>query len=227
MSGWRTAAAMAVTLASTVGAAGRLSAQVGHNPAHSPYRDIPRGFMIRLTTGYFAGARGKVPVGPSRGPTGGIRLEYLASNVLAITGDLAYAQTDAFYVTAYDTVPRTVGPIDSDLILANFGLQLSLTGAKTVYGFQPYFGATVGLVYGSAFAADTSGYDFGTKLTYGPELGVRWFPARRLSFEAAGRLIVYKMRYPFSYLLAVLPPNANLSESTVHPWATLGVAWTF
>jgi hypothetical protein len=217
----------AVVLALTVFPLLPLSAQVGHNPGSSPYHDVRRGLMIRLAAGYFGGTRGKVPVGPSQGPTGGVRLEYLAGNVLTITGGLAYARTDAFYVTAYDTVPRQVGPLNSHLVLADMGLQVSLTGAKTVYGVQPYVGANLGIVFGSAFTADTSGYIFGTKFSFGPEAGLRWFPARRLSFEASGRLVYYKMQYPLSYKLYVLPVNAKLSESTVHPWATFGVAWTF
>ena len=216
-----------VLLALTLLPAVPLAAQVGHNPASSPYHDVRRGLMVRPMIGYFGGTRGKVPVGPSDGPTGGIRIEYLAGSVLAITGGLSYAQTTAFYMTAYDTVPRKVGPIDNDLVLADFGLQVSLTGAKTVFGFQPYVGGNLGVVFGSTIAADTSGYTFGTKLSYGPEVGLRWFPARRLSFEAAGRLMVYSMRYPLSYELYILPLTAKLTESTVHPWATFGVAWTF
>jgi hypothetical protein len=216
-----------VVLVVSLAAPRLLPAQVGHDPGGSPYHDIRRGIMIRVGTGYFGGTRGKVPVGPSYGPTGSVRLEYLAGNVLAVTAGLAYAQTDANYVTAYDSVPRTVGPINNDLVMADMGIQAALTGAKTVYGFQPYVGVNLGLVFGSALAADTSGYSFGTKFTFGPEVGVRWFPARRLSFEAAGRLVYYKMQYPLSYKLFVLPLTAKLTEQTVHPWATVGVAWTF
>jgi hypothetical protein len=205
----------------------RLSAQVGHDPGASPYHDIRHGAMVRVVGGYFGGTRGKIPVGPSYGPTGGLRLEYLAGNMLVFTTGIAYAQTDAYYVTAYDSTPKRVGPINNDIVLADVGLQLSLTGGKSFHGLQPYVGGTLGLAFGSTIAADTSGYQFGTKFTYGPEAGIRWYPARRLTFEFGGRMVFYKLQYPPAYKLYLLPLTAPLTEMTSHPWATVGVAWTF
>ena len=205
----------------------RLSAQVGHDPAHSPYRDVLRGPMVRITTGYFSGTRGRIPVSPSDGPTGGLRFEYPMSNLLTFAAGVAYAQTDAFFFDPNDSVPQAKGPINNDLLLFDLGLQASLTGAKTFHGLQPYVGASLGLVFGSAVASDTSGYSFGTKLSYGPELGIRWHPTRRLSFEAGYRLLFYKLRYPFSYQPKLLPLGAPLSQLTAHPWAMFGIGWTF
>ena len=205
----------------------RLTAQVGHNPGASPYHDLRRGAMLRLVGGYFGGERGKIPVGATHGWTGGLRFEYQASNVIILTTGIAYAQTDAFYVTARESPPDTVGPVDHALVLADAGLQISLTGGKTFHGLQPYIGTTVVLAFASAIAADTSGYDFGTKITAGPEAGIRWYPGRRVSFELGGRIVYYRLQYPANFRIALLPPNASLTEWTAHPWATFGVAWTF
>ena len=205
----------------------RLAAQVGHDPGTSPYHDLRRGAMVRLVGGYFGGERGKVPVGASHGWTGGLRFEYQASNVIIFTTGIAYARTDAFYVTARESPPDTVGPVNSALVLADAGLQISLTGGKTFHGLQPYIGGTVGLAFGSKIAADTSGYDFGTKVTAGPEAGIRWYPGRRVSFELGGRIVYYRLQYPSIFRVALLPSNASLTEWTAHPWATFGVAWTF
>ena len=204
-----------------------LSAQVGHSPGASPYHDLRRGAMVRLVGGYLGGQRGKIPVGASHGWTGGLRFEYQASNVIIFTTGIAYARTDAFYVTARESPPDTVGPVNSALVLADAGLQISLTGGKTFHGLQPYIGGTVGLAFGSPIAADTTGYDFGTKIAAGPEAGIRWYPGRRVSFELGGRIVYYRLQYPAIYRLALLPPNASLTEWTAHPWATFGVAWTF
>ena len=224
-SGWRALAGLAVFLSAYPSI--RLSAQVGHDPAQSPYRDVLRGPMVRVTTGYFSGTRGRIPVSPSDGPTGGLRFEYPMSNLFTFAAGVAYAQTDAFFFDPNDSVPQAKGPINNDLMLFDLGLQASLTGAKTFHGFQPYVGASLGLVFGSAFASDTSGYSFGTKLSYGPELGIRWHPTRRLSFEAGYRLLFYKLRYPFSYRPKLLPLGAPLTQLTAHPWAMFGIGWTF
>src|SRR5260370_15005557 len=55
--------------------AGALSAQVGYDPAHSPYRDIPGGGVAVVSAGYLGGSRGSVGVGLSNGATGGPRHE--------------------------------------------------------------------------------------------------------------------------------------------------------
>jgi opacity protein-like surface antigen len=204
-----------------------LPAQVGHDPGASPYHDLRRGATVRLFTGYFGGGRGHVPVGPADGPTGGVRLEYALGGVLSLTAGAAYAQTDAFFFDPNDSIPQQQGPVDNDLVLADAGLQASLTGGKTYHNLQPYVGATLGLVFGTAIGADTSGYSFGTKFSYGPEAGVRWYPSRRLSVDFGWRLVMYRLRYPLSYRPKLIPPFGALSDGTKHTWATVGVGWTF
>lgn len=222
--------AFATAFVLTAWPADHLSAQAGHDPASSPYKDLRRGLTLRVTTGYFAGSRGpdSIPVGATKGATAGLRLELQASSALIVATGVSYANTTELYKTAYDSSPRTVGPINNDLVLADFGILLSLTGGKTWRGFQPYVGATMGLAFGSKIAADTSGYNFGTKFTYAPEFGVRWYPARRVSAELAGRVLVYHLAFPSSYRFHVLPNILSpLSATTIHPWATFGLAWTF
>src|SRR2546427_4994100 len=51
------------------------AAQVGHDPGHSPYRDVRRGAAWVLTFGNLGGSRGSVGVGLSSGKTGGNRCE--------------------------------------------------------------------------------------------------------------------------------------------------------
>lgn len=206
-----------------------LSAQAGHDPAHSPYRDIRRGITLRITEGYFGGSRGpdSTPVGATKGATTGVRLELQASGALIVAAGMSYANTTAIYVTAYDSVPRRIGPINNDIILADLGVLLSLTGGKTWHGFQPYAGATLGLAFGTKIREDTSGYNFGTKFTYAPEVGLRWYPARRFSAELGGRVLVYHLSFPTSYRFRLIDIPKPLSATTIHPWATLGLAWTF
>lgn len=221
--------ALATAIILTFRPAERLSAQAGHDPANSPYRDIRRGLTLRVTGGYFGGSRGSdtTPVAATNGPTTGVRLELQASGALTVAAGVAYAKTTAKYVTAFDSVPRQIGPVNSGLVLVDFGVLLSLTGGKTWRGFQPYVGGTLGLAFGSKIAADTSGYKFGTKFTYAPEVGVRWYPARRLSVDFGGRLLVYHLSFPTIYRLHVLSVTAPLSEPSVHPWGTVGLAWAF
>jgi hypothetical protein len=220
----------------------RLAAQVGYDPGHSPYHDIRRGPVVMANFGYLGGSRGSVGVGLANGPTGGIRWEPQFGAIGASLG-VAYARTTSFAVDpTQDSASRKSGPFDNTLVLADAGLQLVLTGRKTWRGFAPFVGGALGVAVGSTESRDTSGYKFGTKITLAPNAGVRWYPARRLSVRGDVRLLLWKLKYPISYKVppgpptcttgapgcsAVLPTTASLTEWTSHPWATIGVGWTF
>src|SRR5260370_42271443 len=50
---------------------GALAAQVGDDPAHSPYRDIPGGGVAVVGAGYLGGSRGSGGGGLANGAPGG------------------------------------------------------------------------------------------------------------------------------------------------------------
>lgn len=210
-----------------------LSAQVGYDPAHSPYHDMPRGAVTVASFGYLAGGRGSLGVGPANGLTAGLRYEVQFGAVGASLG-MAYAQGTRFVVLPADSAARrTTGPFDDHVVLADAGLQLILTGRKTWHGFSPFIGAGLGVALGSKLPRDTSGYTFGTKFTLMPNAGIRWYPARRISIRTDLRVVFWKLRYPLSYRVpgadgtSVLSITSPLEDWTAHPWATIGVGWIF
>ena len=213
---------------------GALSAQVGYDPAHSPYRDIPGGGVAVVSIGSLTGSRGSVGVGLSNGATGGLRYEVPFGAIGASLG-LAYGLTTRYVVDpTQPAATRKTGPYDNPVVLADAGLQLVLTGRKTWHGFAPFVGAAIGLAASSKSPRDTSGYDFGTKVTLAPNLGLRWYPARGISVRSDFRLLLWKLSYPLLYKVpnqidgtSVLASTAATSEWTAHPWVTIGVGWTF
>lgn len=209
-------------------------AQVGYDPSHSPYHDIPRGAVGVVMFGYVGGSRGSVGAGLTDGPTGGIRYDVQFGAVGASLG-LAYGRTRSFIVQLpHDTVPpRSIGPYDNAVVLADAGLQLVLTGRKTWRRFAPYIGGALGVAAASTLAGDTSGYKFGTKFTIAPNAGLRWYPARRVSVRADFRMLLWKLTYPVSYKVPnsngdrIIPVTASLTEWTWQRWAAIGLGWTF
>src|SRR2546425_12831335 len=170
----------------------------------------------------------------TNGVTFGARYEAWMGKSMSFTAGLAYAQTTRYIVDPFlnDSV-RKSGPIDNDVILADLGLQLSLTGAKTFHGFLPYVGGSLGLAFGRDLPADPSAYRFGTKLTIAPGAGLGWYPARRFSVQADARALFWKLNYPITYRdlatdgTRVLALTAPQSDWTTHSWISLGVGWTF
>ena len=207
------------------------AAQVGYEPARSPYRDMPGGAVWVVGIGHLGGSRGDVGVGPADGVTGGVRYEVPFGAVGASLG-LAYVRPTRFIKTLDGTWHQT-GPFRTQMALADAGLQLVLTGRKTWRRLAPFVGASIGVVVGSDTPYDSSGYRFGTKLTLAPNAGLRWYPARRVSVRTDVRLLLWRLHYPLSYKqpgadsTRLLAPAAPVDQWTSHPWVTIGVGWIF
>lgn len=218
--------------------ANRLSAQVGHDPANSPYRDILLRAGPVLYVGHLAGDRGRAGAGVSNALTFGTRYEVPLGRSMLFQFTTAYLKGDRLIIDprADSTAPaRRTGPVDSDLLLTEIGLQLRLTGAKTWRGLAPYVGAGLGLMFDVKSPGDTtgSGYQFGTKLTLSGSTGLRWYPTRRVMINADVRAQLWRLRYPISFHTTatdgsrVVPLTDPLTDWTLHPWISLGVGWTF
>src|SRR3989454_6783427 len=153
-----------------------VAAQVGHEPAHSPYHDVRGGGVLVFTFGYLGGSRGGVGVGPSDGKTGGIRYEVPFGAVGASLG-LAYARMDRFVVDPFtDTTSRKTGPFTDDVVLLDAGLQLILTGRKTWRGFAPYVGGVLGVAIGGTAPPGPRGDQFGPEVPPRPHVRLRLDP---------------------------------------------------
>jgi len=216
----------------------RLSAQVGHDPAHSPYRDIYRAAGPVVFGGYLTGDRGLAGVGPSNARTVGLRYEVPLGRPTIMQLSAAYLRGDRFIVNPEvnaDAPTRRTGPVDTDILLTEFALQLRLTGGKTWHGLAPYIGAGAGLAFDVRSPGDTtaSGYEFGKKLTFAGNAGVRWHAGRKLTVQLDAHALLWRLRYPSSFKNAapdgsrVVPSDQPLTEWTVHPWISLGIGWTF
>jgi len=226
---------LTTVLVGVVLATSRLAAQeVGHDPTHSPYHDVPRGGGPLLTFGYLSGSRGIAGVGPSSGPVWGLRWNARVGGMTTLVANLGYAQTDRFVVDPTDSAKyRTTGPFSSPTAMADLGLQFALSGGKTWHGLSPYLGTALGFAIQTSAPRDSSGYRFGTKFTLAPLIGTQWLPTRRVTVQADVRLVFWKLNYPLSYKqpgadsTRVLALGAAESQWTRHPYVSIGVGWTF
>ena len=212
----------------------RLTSQVGYEPGHSPYRDAPASSGPLFFAGYLSGGRGNVPVGISDGNTWGVRYNFNFGSA-AIGLGAAYGQTTRRIVDPFvATQKNTSGLLDCDIVLLDATLQMALTGPKTWHGLAPYVGATVGAAVGSELKADTSGYAFGTKFTFGPVLGARYYIGRRLSANLDFRALFWRLSYPTQFKVpdtadgrSILSETAATNHWTTHPWISVGLGWAF
>lgn len=240
LSGWAVRAAVGVAAFLTAQPPNRLTAQVGHDPASSPYRDIVLRPAPVVFVGHLFGDRGRVGAGVSNAFTFGGRYEIPAGRSLLFQLSTAYLSGDRYIIDpgADSTSPaRRTGPFKSDVALAEVGLQLRLTGAKSWHRVAPYVGTAIGLMFDVNSPGDTtgSGYKFGTKLTIAGATGVRWYPSRRWMITAEARAHLWRLKYPVSFHDStqasdgsrVVPLTEPLNDWTLHPWFSLGIGWTF
>ncbi len=200
-------------------------AQVGYLPGESPFREIRFGRALEFQGGQLFGNGGPIRVGPQNGRMLGARVNFRGDHSLQLSLGGWTAQTERFIVDA-DKPPatRVSGPIAHRLVGGEFSLQLNLTGGKSWHALAPFAGVGLGLVNGAKTpAADTSGYTFGTKLYFAPNIGTRVFLGQRLFLKAEARAYFWNLKYPNSYAdEPAQAPGTVDSPNAVNPSARIG-----
>jgi hypothetical protein len=216
--------------------AARLTAQVGHPPDRSPYRDVKHGRTLILGGGYLSGSRGSVGVGPSNGGIGTARFEVPFGKPLAFFMGAGYGRLSRYIADpTKDSANHISGPVNVAVVTIEGGIHLMLTGAKAWHAFAPILGASAGVIIAKDPAADSSGYRFRAKGMFGPEAGLRVYFGRRVALRADARLMFWQLTYPLAYKqpspdgsrVQSIDPPAPSKEWTRHPWISVGLGWTF
>lgn len=217
-----------------------LTAQVGHRPESSPYRDIRKGHTFSATGGHLSGDGGDLNIGPHKGTVFGVRYDIRTGSTIQLGFALARADLERFIVNPFVLLAnRRTGPVDQSVIFAELNLQFNVTGGKSWNRIAPFVGAGGGLAFASGTPADTSRYDFGRKFYFVPSAGTRVFLSDRLHLRAEARATFWKLNYPTTFQdepreepgtpqdsNAVIPGN-KLTEWTVNPWFQVGLGYSF
>jgi hypothetical protein len=200
--------------------------QVGHAPQSSPYHDLAKGSSFTIVGGRFLGNGGRIGVGPRDGYTYGVRFDFHASRPLAFGLGVERGNLERLLVDPTQPVAQRVsGPVDEKVTFAEGLITLNLTGGKTWHGFAPFVGLVGGAAFGTRIAADTSGYNFGTKGFFAPSTGFRMFLGDRLHLRGEVRANFWKLSYPTSFRTGTEPVTADASEWNLSPWFVVGLGF--
>jgi hypothetical protein len=195
---------------------GPLTAQVGHDPSRSPFRDITTRQGITLFSGYFSGNRAETGVGARPGPVFGARFQTRVSGPLDLSVTFA-GITSTRYVIDPDSAPATrrSGPIDYNLVASDISLSLNLTGAKTWHGLAPYLSVGAGLIVPTEGRVDPGAYEAKNNFTLVPSIGARLTLSRSFAVSLEVRNYFVRYEWPLRYLYPttnvdpVLDPNTE------------------
>ncbi|HEV8197747.1 MAG TPA: hypothetical protein VGP87_13965 [Gemmatimonadales bacterium] len=210
-------------------------AQVGHDPAKSPYRTLRYGQFVGINGGYFRGDGGQIGVAPHNGGSVGLRYDFLGAGTISLGLAASYNHLERFIVDKNKGVAAgTTGPFTQNTWMFEGILQFNLTGGKTWHGIAPYVSTGLGVVLSAAMPADTSGFKFRTKGALTPGLGARVFLTPRLFLRLEARSVFWQLSYPTVYRS---PPSGDPSqppaitgpgkEWVTSGWYTLGLSYAF
>jgi hypothetical protein len=210
------------------------AAQVGHQPATSPYTDLEYNQEITVLFGYMRARHDPAGVAPQNAPLAGLRYEWTLTGPLALSADFAraFSSRDVLNPTR-PALTRHIGTETAPVTSADLALALNLTGRKSWHHLVPQIRGGLGILSSSA-KDDSSGFKFGTPFAFTIGGGLKFVPSGgRVQLRADVTDRIFKLSYPDSYYrlasdnTAVLDVSTPRSFYTHHTAFTVGVSYLF
>ena len=210
-----------------------VTAQVGHGPATSPYKDLEYNQEITLLGGYVGARTDPAGVAPRSAPMLGVRYELGLTGPLVLSSDVTgmFASRNVLDPTK-PRDKRAIGTQSSNVYSADIGLALNLTGRKSWNRLVPQVRGGIGFLSSRA-RDDSSGFSFGTPFAFSVGGGLKFVPGGRWQLRADVSDRIFKLSYPDAYYrnasdnTAVLDASTARSFYTHHPALTVGVSYLF
>ncbi len=200
-----------------VGVTGLAGAQVGYPPDRSPYRDRDTNRDWTLFVGQFSAERDPVGVAPSEGPMVGVRWQMFLTGPLSLAVRVAGASVDRMEIDPSKTIAeRFVRNEKVPMVLADLGLDMSLTGHKTWHGLSPVINGGLGFAADIRGRTDVGDYRFGIPFAFTFGAGATWSPNDAWALRFDWSNYVYRISYPGTYFLKTTADPPVLDASRPH-----------
>jgi hypothetical protein len=212
------------------------AAQVGHDPATSPYRTLRFGQFIGLNGGLLRGSGGTLGAAPHHGPTIGLRYDFLSSGTINLSFEASFARLERTLVNPTKPIATALtGPVKQRAGMVEAIIQFNVTGGKTWHRLAPYVSGAFGFMLAEQIKADsTSDFKFRTRFALIPAIGTRIFLSDRLFLRLEARSAFWSVSYPQSFRNTpssdptqppVLPAPAK--EWLANGWYSVGLSYAF
>jgi hypothetical protein len=171
-------------------------AQVGHDPATSPYKDIEHSQELTVFGGFLQSGKDPAGVAWRGGPMVGARYDIHLAGPAYFYGRAGAVQSERTIIDpAEPEATRVIGDRTGTLLLADLGLSLSLTGHKSWRGLSPMLSGGGGMI-ADFRGTDIGGYRFGTPFALSFGGGLRWVPGGRVQGRVDYTDFLYRVAYP-------------------------------
>ena len=209
------------------------SAQVGHDPAKSPYTDLEWNQEFTVLGGYLRTRHDPAGVAPQSTWMTGVRYEWTVAGPLGLSSDLFGAYTTRNVVDPLRPVKtRDIGTQRTLELAGDIALALNLTGRKSWHDLVPQLRGGIGFLKNRA-QDDSSGFAIGTPFTIVYGAGVKYVPSGRVQIRADVTDHLFKLSYPDAYSrlasdnTSVVEPGGLRSFYTHHTAFTIGISYLF
>jgi hypothetical protein len=209
------------------------SAQVGHAPDKSPFRDINGGQELTLFAGHYAAGMDALGVAPKAGPSMGILYQ-------------VHVGGPAFFMARYTRVNGTRMAVDPTLGKAtrslgshntltsiyDLDMSFNLTGMKSFHHIVPVVTAGGG-VASCTCEVDKDPYQFGTPFALSFGAGLRYMPGGHYQIRVDLSDYLYQLHYPGAYYVNSADNTPVAAQDVAHNFwksnrtITIGVSRLF
>ena len=229
--GW----SLAVAFTARLVLPGAASAQVGHDPARSPYHTLRFSQFISVSSGLLNGNGGSLGVAPHHGPFLGLRYDFLSSGTLTVGLQANLANLERTIVDPTRPIATAIsGPVKQRTLIGEAIIQFNLTGGKTWHRLAPYVSAGLGLLLTNDTPLDQSEFKFHTRLALTPAIGTRVFLSDRMFLRHEARSAFWSVTYPPSFRATpstapTEPPvlATPRKEWLANGWYVVGLGYAF
>ena len=217
-----------------------LAAQVGYEPAKSPYQDVPWRQGITGIVGWYNAAVDPAGVAPRSAPMYGLRYDVqLAGPAQLTVRSVATMSKRHVLDPRQPRATRLLGEVSAPLLLTDVGIALNLTGQRSWHGLVPVVQFGAGVAADLKPASDVGNYKFGgtsgTTFALSLGTGIRYVPGGRYNrWEVRGDVTDYlfAIKYPSSYISTAATPSILGSTASASSWRhnaglTLGLTYRF
>ncbi|MBW7932432.1 MAG: hypothetical protein H3C62_02220 [Gemmatimonadaceae bacterium] len=204
---------------------------VGSTPDKSPYRDLTWKQSVALFAGGFDTGRDEANVGPQPGWLAGVRYDLRLGGPVSLVGRLSSGPTSRRVILPLKPpASRFAGNQDSQLLAADLGIALNLTGQKSWHRVVPVLSGGVGMVSDFKGNPDAGGYRFGTQFMFTWGMGVRYQTNGRLEPRLDFTNYLWQLRYPAEFRQSPSDGSKPVVTGGKAPWMgnhlwSLGLAY--